>query len=139
MFKPVLQTEVSTIINSLKNNAAGWDDLAPKQTKTVTKFISKPLTHLCNISMKKGFFLCEFKVANILFKSGNAMCVNNYKLISILPVFSKVYEKIMFNCSTERERLSLSAFLETEDIGIHIVHMPLLIITYTLEWLFSLT
>ena len=49
-FKPVLQTEVSTIINSLKNSAAGWNDLAPKQMKTVTKFISKPLTHLCNMS-----------------------------------------------------------------------------------------
>ena len=33
----------------------------------------------------------------------------------------------------ERERLSLSAFLRTEDIGVHIVHISLLIITYTLE------
>ena len=33
----------------------------------------------------------------------------------------------------ERERLSLSAFLKTEDIGVHIVHISRLIITYTLE------
>ena len=33
----------------------------------------------------------------------------------------------------ERERLSLSAFLRTEDIGVHIVHISCLIITYTLE------
>ena len=34
----------------------------------------------------------------------------------------------------ERERdLSLSAFLGTEDIAVHIVHISLLIITYTLE------
>ena len=33
----------------------------------------------------------------------------------------------------ERERLSLSAFLRTEDIGVHIVHISRLIITYTLE------
>ena len=32
----------------------------------------------------------------------------------------------------ERERLSLSAFLRTEDIGVHIVHISRLIITYTL-------
>ena len=31
----------------------------------------------------------------------------------------------------ERERLSLSAFLRTEDIGVHIVHISRLIITYT--------
>ena len=35
--------------------------------------------------------------------------------------------------SRERERLSLSAFLRTEDIGVHIVHISCLIITYTLE------
>ena len=34
---------------------------------------------------------------------------------------------------TERERLSLSAFLGTEDIGVHIVHISRVIITYTLE------
>ena len=33
----------------------------------------------------------------------------------------------------ERERLSLSAFLGTEDIGVHIVQISHLIITYTLE------
>ena len=33
----------------------------------------------------------------------------------------------------ERERLSLSAFFRTEDIGVHIVHVSRLIITYTLE------
>ena len=33
----------------------------------------------------------------------------------------------------ERERLSLSAFLRTEDIGVHIVHISRVIITYTLE------
>ena len=33
----------------------------------------------------------------------------------------------------ERKRLSLSAFLGTEDIGVHIVHISRVIITYTLE------
>ena len=39
----------------------------------------------------------------------------------------------------EREILSLSAFWGTEDIGVHIVHISRVIITYTLEWLSSLT
>ena len=33
----------------------------------------------------------------------------------------------------EREILSLSAFLRTEDIGVHIVHISRLTVTYTLE------
>ena len=36
-------------------------------------------------------------------------------------------------CTWEREILSLSAFLGTEDIAVHIVHKSRLIITYTLE------
>ena len=39
----------------------------------------------------------------------------------------------------ERERLSWSAFFGTEDIGVHIVHISRVIITYTLEYLSSLT
>ena len=45
--------------------------------------------------------------------------------------------------ATERERegggLSLSAFLGTEDIGVHIVHISRAIVTYALEKLSSLT
>ena len=33
----------------------------------------------------------------------------------------------------ETERLSLSAFLGTEDIGVHVVHISRVVITYTLE------
>ena len=85
-------------------------NLAPKQMKTVTKFISKPLTLLCNISMTTGVFPRELKVADIipLFKSGTTLCVNNYRPISILPVFSTVYEKIMF--------YGLSEYLKMQNI-----------------------
>ena len=39
----------------------------------------------------------------------------------------------------ERERIRLSAFFGTEDIGVHIVHISRVIITYTLGYLSSLT
>ena len=66
-FKPVLQkkSQVLLIIEK-ENSAAVWYDLTPKQMKTVTKFISKPLTHLCNISMTKGVFPRELKMTNII-------------------------------------------------------------------------
>ena len=35
--KPVLQTEVSTIINSLKNSAAGWDEPGPQTNENSNK------------------------------------------------------------------------------------------------------
>ena len=47
----------------------------------------------------------------------------------------KVYRTKILQSSSrrERERLTLSAFLRTEDIGVHIVHISHLIMTYTLE------
>ena len=95
---PVIETEVSSIIKNLKNSAAGWDELSPKQMKTVACYITKPLVYLCNISLTKGIFPQELKRANVipLYKSGNQMSVNNYRPVSVLPVFSKIYEKVVY-------------------------------------------
>ena len=100
---PVTENEVSSLIKNLKNIAAGWDDLATKQMKIVSQYISRPLTYLCNLSMTKGVFPRELKVANVipLFKAGNIMSVNNYRPVSISPVFSKIFEKLMFNRLSE--------------------------------------
>ena len=83
---PVTENEVSSLIKNLKNSAAGWDDLAPKQMKIVSQYISRPLTYLCNLSMTKGVFPRELKVANVipLFKTGDIMSLNNYRPVSIL-------------------------------------------------------
>ena len=45
----------------------------------------------------------ELKVANVilLFKAGNIMSVNNYRPVSILPVLSKIFEKLVFNRLSE--------------------------------------
>ena len=100
---PVTENEVSTLNQNYKNSVAGWDDLAPKQMKIVSQYISRPLTYLCNLSMTKGLFPRELKVANVipLFKVGNTTSVNNCMPVSILPVFSKIFEKLMFNWLSE--------------------------------------
>ena len=42
--------------------------------------------------------------------------------------------KLIFSYDTwKRERLSLSVFVGTEDIGVHVVHISRVIIAYTLE------
>ena len=58
-----------------------------------------PLFHICKNSMKLGIFPDEMKIAKIkpLFKAGERDIVSNYRPISILPVFSKLLERIMYN------------------------------------------
>ena len=58
-----------------------------------------PLFHICKISLKVGTFPDEMKIAKIkpLFKAGERDIISNYRPISVLPVFSKLLERIMYN------------------------------------------
>ena len=55
--------------------------------------------YLFNLSLAKVIFLDDLKIARVtpVFKAGNENEVGNYRLISILPCFSKILERIMYN------------------------------------------
>lgn len=65
--------------------------------KKYSSILAQPLTHLINISIKSGQFPDGWKTAQVipLLKSGDAEIISNYRPISLLPVFSKVLEKIV--------------------------------------------
>ena len=58
-----------------------------------------PLIHICNISFQKGVFPTELKIDNVvpIYKSGDEMIFTNYRPVSVLPVFSKLLERLMYN------------------------------------------
>ena len=98
-FEAATETEVIAIVNSLcSGTAAGYDGIP---TWSVNKFIgviSKPLTHIINLSLQSGIVPDQLKFARVipLFKSGEDRLISNYRPISILPVFSKLFEKIVY-------------------------------------------
>jgi hypothetical protein len=53
------------------------------------------LTHLINISITNGIFPDELKIGNIIpiYKAGNEEIVGIYRPVSLLSIFSKMYEK----------------------------------------------
>ena len=57
------------------------------------------LKHIFNISLAKGVFPDELKIARVtpIFKKGSNTLVTNYRPISVLPCFSKLLERIMYN------------------------------------------
>ena len=59
----------------------------------------KPLLHIFNVSLQNGTFPDELKIARVtpLFKNGSDSDLGNYRPISVLPCFSKILEKIMYN------------------------------------------
>ena len=59
----------------------------------------KPLAYLINCSINKGIFPDELKIAKVIpiYKSGDKTSIENYRPISVLSIFSKFFEKIMYN------------------------------------------
>ena len=49
--------------------------------------------------LKSGYFLAAWKKANValVHKKGNKQILNNYQLISLLPISSKLLEEIIFD------------------------------------------
>jgi hypothetical protein len=71
-------------------------------THILSKFalsLSNPLKHVVALSFNDGIVPSQLKIAKVIpiFKSGDKRLVENYRPISLLNVFSKVFEKIVHN------------------------------------------
>ena len=76
-----------SVVTRQEEEAAGYDEIPAS--------IMKPLTHLINQSILQGHFPKELKPAKVLpiFISEDEQLVQNYRPMSILPFFSKLFEK----------------------------------------------
>ena len=66
--------------------------------KSVIDLISVPLSCIFNRSICEGVFPEKLKLAKVspVFKKGNKSDMNNYRPISVLSVFSKILERIVY-------------------------------------------
>ena len=60
---------------------------------------SKPLSIIFWNCLKAGKFSTAWKKANVvpIHKKGNKQILNNYRAVSLLPICSKLFEKIIFD------------------------------------------
>ena len=73
-------------------------ELSCKFIKCIINEISMPLCHIFNLSFKQGHVPHQLKLAKVvpIFKKGGKQTsVDDYRPISLLPVFSKILEKIV--------------------------------------------
>ena len=98
-FTPTNEHEICQIVNTFKGcKAPGIDEFSPKVVKSVIDLISVPLSCIFNLSMCEGVFPEKLKLAKVspVFKKGNKSDMNNYRPISVLSVFSKILERIVY-------------------------------------------
>lgn len=65
--------------------------------KKIGKEITTPLTLVLNNCLLEGIFPSEMKLSKVIpiFKKGNQLLAENYRPVSILPVFSKILESLI--------------------------------------------
>ena len=96
----VNEQSVKKIIENLPpKSSCGFDDMSRHFLKQITTSIIKPLTLVINQIFNTGIFPDKPKIAKVvpIFKKGDDTLPNNYRQISLLPVISKVIEKIICN------------------------------------------
>ena len=118
-FKMMSEEAMLTSLNMLKNGKAPGPDGVPTHlVKDAANFIAKPLMMIFNASLKQGIFPNIWKLAKItpMYKSGARSEENNYRPISVLSVFSKLFEKVVhdqlsdFLLSTRKLTMSQFAY-----------------------------
>ena len=100
--EPTDEVEIKKIIRNLKEGAPGQDGITANNIKCITDHIAappSPMTHIVNLSFEQGIFPEELKTASVtpLYKAKDPMLFNNYRPISLLSVFSKIIERLMYN------------------------------------------
>ena len=92
--------EVANTIQSLPSKrSSGRDGLSSILIKQLKDQLVQPLTFLINQSIRESIFPNDLKIAKVipLFKKGDKELIDNYRPISLLPVISKIYERVLFN------------------------------------------
>ena len=97
-FTPTSEQSVHKILTSLETSKApGIDNIKSMFLKDGANILAAPIARLCNLSMATTSFPSESKIAKLkpLFKKRCRTNPKNYRPISLLPLISKVIEKVV--------------------------------------------
>ena len=97
-FTQVSEKTISEFLKELKTNkATGIDNLSGCFLKDRSKVLATPLVQICNLSIKLSMVPDECKIAKLkpLYKKDKKTNPKNYRPISLLPVISKILEKVI--------------------------------------------
>ena len=99
---PVQEDQVLKIIKGLKNSSAtGVDYIDTRTVKLIAEIIAPVLTYIINLSIQSSTFPAIWKWAKVIpllkSMSSDAILPKSYRPVALLPILSKVMEKVMFS------------------------------------------
>ena len=93
----VTVNEILEIINDLSNDKAS--DIPVVVIKHCNAVISPVLAKIFNMRIKDGFFPDSLKIGKVtpVYKKGASDKIANYRPVSILVIFGKIFEKVLYS------------------------------------------
>ena len=97
-FQQIKAPEVKKLLKEIDiKKAVGVDTIPPKLIKIGADIIAEPLTQAINCCLRQGIFPEVASVVPLDKGKPDKYDVLNYRPVSILNVFSKIYEKVIKN------------------------------------------
>ena len=121
--RPIAEDEILKIIYKFdKNKSAGHDGIGNLIVKGVAKEIVHPLTAIFNLSLSTGKVPDNLKIAKVIpiHKKDDKEIFSNYRPVSVLPCFSKILERLVFNRCTEF--IENNKILNAKQFGFRVHH-----------------
>ena len=92
--------EITSLIRNLNpDKATGSDEISGQMLLLCDKSVVLPLKIIFENILATSTYPDIWKLANVtpIFKKGDKQLIKNYRPISLLPICSKIFEKIIFN------------------------------------------
>ena len=97
-FSPLQPDHLLKAINKFKtSHSFGVDNISSYFLKVGMPILAPSLSEIFNLSMSKGLFPNDWKIARVapIYKDGPTDVDSNYRPISVLPVVSRLFEKLI--------------------------------------------